>query len=140
MKISDELDLIAKRNNGILRPKDVVEYARNAKTALHSKFTWDDTKAAEEYRLWQAREVIRVTVIELPGNSDPIRAFVSLTDDRQNDDGGYRYLVDILADPTRRNQLLREAMEDFRRWKNKYDRLAELEPIFKAAKKVRKAS
>ena len=48
---------IADAHGGKLRPKDVVEFARNPATALHECFEWDDKKAAVQGRLWeQARE------------------------------------------------------------------------------------
>jgi hypothetical protein len=36
-------------------PKNIVNLARNRKTELHKCFDWDDTKAAEKWRLNQAR-------------------------------------------------------------------------------------
>jgi hypothetical protein len=47
----EELAKLKKR--GKLSPSDVVEFARDEKTALHSCFEWDDSVAAREYRLHQ---------------------------------------------------------------------------------------
>lgn len=137
-KIVEELNAIARRHNGLLRPIDVVDFAREKTTALHSRFEWDDTKAAEEYRLWQARELIHVAVTVIPGTKEKIQAFVSLNSDRQKDGGGYRYLVDVMSDPNQRARLLQEAFEEFKRWENKYRQLQELKVIFQAGDKVLK--
>lgn len=48
--------------HGGLRPSVVVEAAKPAASPLHKEFEWDDTRAGREYRLEQARKLIRVTV------------------------------------------------------------------------------
>jgi len=55
--IKEELEAIAA--GGVLYPADVVEAARNPNSAMHSQFEWDDSEAAEAYRLQQARALIR---------------------------------------------------------------------------------
>ena len=92
--VRQELLEICRENRGVLRPEDVVEQARSPKSVLHGLFQWDDSEAAREYRLWQARELIRVSVVMLPeAGGEPTRAFVSLMDDRTKEAGGYRCLV-----------------------------------------------
>lgn len=58
-------------HDGRLMPADVVKAARDEDSPLHSSFEWDDTEAAQKYRLHQARALIRtvklmVTVREVP--------------------------------------------------------------------------
>ena len=51
-QIREELDRIKKSNEeGLLKAEEVVEFARNPTTALHDRFTWDDSAAARQYRL-----------------------------------------------------------------------------------------
>jgi len=130
MSYLNELELIRNKNGGILRPEDVVEFAEDPKTALHKKFTWDNDKAAHEYRLWQARELIRVSVNILPQNNKPFRAYVSLVDDRKNPGGGYRALVDVMVDGELREKLLEQAIKDMRGFQKKYKALKELASVF----------
>jgi hypothetical protein len=59
MSIIIELEKIRINNDGKLKPVDVVKNAKNPQSPLHKYFVWDDTKAAHEYRLWQARELIK---------------------------------------------------------------------------------
>lgn len=47
------------RKSGRLTPELVVRDAEDARSPLHSQFEWDDSKAAEQYRLEQARDLIR---------------------------------------------------------------------------------
>lgn len=140
--IQRELDAIRKKNGGILQCAKVVEFARDPKTALHGRFEWDDTAAAQEYRLWQARELIRVYVTVLASETEPVRAFVSLVSDRVKVGGGYRGIVEVMSDEGLREELLAEALAEAARWKEKWKRLKELVPIFveieRATKKTRK--
>jgi hypothetical protein len=132
----NEMESIRVRHNGVLRPSDVVEYARDSGTALHDRFTWDDSEAADQYRLWQARELIAVVVTLIPGADTESRAYVSMLDDREKDGGGYRSLVSVLSETESRKRLVAEALAEFDRWKAKYEMLKELASIFAARHKV----
>lgn len=133
-----ELKRIAAENGGILQPALVVEAARPKASPLHSRFEWSDTKAAQEYRLLQARQLIRVTVDVLPGGSDTEeRIWVSLPADRVETGGGYRPLVTVLSDSELRKQLLAGALEEMEYFTQKYQRLEELAGVFAAIRKVK---
>jgi len=135
--IKIELEKIRKRNKGILRAEDVVSFAQNPDTALHSRFTWDDTEAARQYRIWQAREIIRVEVTILPHTQKSYSAYVSLKSDRKNEGGGYRSTIDVLSDEEYYTQLLDEAKEDLEYWREKYHVLQkELKAVFAEIDKV----
>lgn len=136
--IISELNRIASRNGGVLKPELVVEEARRPSSPLHSRFQWDDSVAAHEYRIFQARNLIRVVVHVLPnGNEETERVWVSLKQDQQNEGGGYRTLVSVLSDADLRQQLLEQAFEDLQYFEEKYSHLQELAEIFKAMKKIR---
>lgn len=51
----------------------VVEKARDKSTALHGCFEWDDSIAAEEYRLKQARDVMAALVVTVEAPDAPER-------------------------------------------------------------------
>ena len=55
-KIKAELLVIQKTSKDkMLHAANVVAWAkRNRKSALHREFEWNNTRAAEEFRLWQA--------------------------------------------------------------------------------------
>ena len=132
-----ELRGIAEKHGGVLKAEDVVSFAAKPDTALHSKFTWEDTEAARLWRLLEARNLIAVAVIVSPSTGKSYRAFVSMVDDRQEEGGGYRSLVSVLSNSQLRGRLLEQALADFERWKEKYQDLRELAPIFAARKNVR---
>lgn len=138
-EIIQELEKIANKNGGILQPEKVVEEARNSRSPLHSRFTWDDSKAASEYRLEQARRLIRVVVNVMPnGGTEPERIWVSLRQDQQEEGGGYRTLVSVLSDKQLRQQLLEEALSDMEYFEQKYSHLKELAEVFSAIKNMKK--
>lgn len=61
--VGSRIDSIKSRNNGRCTARDVLEDARKRRSPLHSCFEWDDAVAAEEYRLNQARLLLRSVVI-----------------------------------------------------------------------------
>ena len=131
------LEIIRMSHNGILRAVDVVEAAMSEDNPLHDRFEWDDTKAGYEYRIWQARQLIRYVVITVPKYKKPIIAYVSLKGDRHEEGGGYRAIVDVLSDKVQREILLREALQDLAVWQAKYEELTELVPIFRNIERYR---
>lgn len=146
MPIIEELMQIMDSHDGMLYPKDVVDFARDETTELHSKFEWDNTVAGENYRIWQARHLIRAEVTILPRNNDPITisAFVSMKQDRcqQPDNGrdiigGYRSMINVLQTPSLRKTLLEEAIAEHDLWEKKYQEVRELVEIFSAARTVK---
>ena len=136
--IQAELQQIQAANGGVLRPEAVVEFARDPATALHRRFTWDDNEAAHQYRLWQAREVIRVCVTILPQSDEPVRTYVSLTSDRIKEGGGYRTTESVLSIAEQRAELLDQALRELAAWQAKYRQIKELAAVFAEAEKVRR--
>lgn len=133
----DELEALREANDGLLRPVDVVEFAKqNPGSALHKRFEWDDGTAAQQYRLWQARVLIKVHVVVAKPTQQPITAYVSLDHDRKQAGGGYRSLQDVLSDNEQRAALLRQAMREAATWREKYKSLKELSDVFAAMDRV----
>lgn len=140
-----ELDYIRKRDGGIISPSAVVEFARQPSTHLHNRFDWNNSTAAEKYRLWQARQIIslELTVIEIPKQKGkkvidlhvkPLpetRAFISLSTERGTE-GGYMSIEDILENPNLRVQLLEDAKHELATFRKKYAVLNELAKVFQA--------
>ena len=106
-----ELKALAEKNDGVLHPEAVVGFARNPKTALHSAFEWNNTKAAEQYRIEQARRLIRVMVEVVPGDSKEttVNAFVALRSERY-EEAGYRYMPELMKTEAGREDVLATAL------------------------------
>lgn len=128
-----ELEAVAQEHGNVLRPEDVIEYARDPNTALHARFSWDNSHAAHQWRLHQARNLIRVSIKHIGREiQTPIRAFVSLKSDRTAEGGGYRSTVQVMSDSDRRDEMLRDALADLVAIRRKYSHLQELAQIFAA--------
>jgi hypothetical protein len=123
-------------HGGKLEPVAVVEAARDEASPLHEHFEWDDTAAAHQHRLLQARKLISVHVEILPGATEASPVFVSLREDRL--DGGYRTLISVMSDKDLRDKLLADAMADAEAFAVKYNSLRELADVFRSIRKARR--
>ena len=127
--------------DGVLRPEAVVQAAEPKTSVLHGFFEWDDSEAAELYRLHQARVLISIVVKSVPVNDEvrKVRVFVSLTPDRNEEGGGYRSVASVLSSAEMRKQLMEDALDELRVFEEKYRGLQELATVFLAIKAVRLA-
>ena len=127
----EELLTIKKDQGGILPPREVVIFAKNPETALHSWKGWkgwNESKAAEAFYLIQARHLIHttVTVQYIKGVSQQVQVFTSLIGDRYRAGGGYREVVEVLSDSSLKNQFLETAVFELKGFQKKYERISEL--------------
>lgn len=129
MGITEELLQIQRRNKGILKADDVVEFARDPNTELHRQFDWEDTEAAHKWRLHQARNVIRINVSLLPTVQRKFRTFVSLDADRNNG-GGYRSTVKVMSDGAMRDALIEQALKELESFRKRYESFTEFAGLF----------
>lgn len=78
-----ELEKIRTKNGGKLITKEVVNEARATNSPLHPVFEWDNEKASEEYRLIQARKLIRsIHIIQETGKKE--NKYVHIKMDKEN--------------------------------------------------------
>lgn len=121
-KVADEISEIGEE----VTPAEILEKARNPKTELHKCFEWDDTKAAEKYRLHQARLIVCNLVIKEENKGEeyaPIRVF------HKTGQSGYKPISLIMKNQSEYEALLARAMQELRSFKAKYHSLSELEEI-----------
>ena len=55
---------------GAITPENIVDAARPKSAILHPAFEWDDNRAAEQYRLQQARNVINNVEVKIISDSE----------------------------------------------------------------------
>jgi hypothetical protein len=136
MTVSEELETICASHGGILLPLHVVNYAKtHPKSELHEKFTWDNSVAAEQWRLHEARMIIRAEVTVLPGMQEETRAWVNLVKGR-HDSGGYVQTIEVLSNAELLETLLEEAQTELDQWIAKYGHIIELAEVVSAIKTV----
>src|SRR5262245_41569773 len=64
-----------------VNPNDVLKDANDRSSPYHTYFQWNDTKAAHEHRLWQARQLlgrIKILYHDKLGNEVSVREYVRL--------------------------------------------------------------
>ena len=121
---------------GRLSPKQVVEWARShPNSVLYKRFEWDNSKAAAQYRLWQARELITSVEVIYP-DGEKRQIYVSPIQSRKN--GGYEILADVLNDKGKRKSFLTQALDELERVCTRYNELIELAGVREAIQLVKK--
>lgn len=131
------LETISKANGGVIQPPDVVNAAKPKSSPIHNAFEWNDSIAAEQFRLQQARALINsISVVVKIGNADtvPTRAFVNMRHTEQGQ--GYVTIKDGLTKPEYRDQVLAEALTEIKSWQARYKQLSELSRIFEAIEEI----
>jgi hypothetical protein len=138
-----ELERIRIDRGGFYQPQDIVDESRPDEAPLHPVFEWDDSIAAEAYRVDQARYIIRGIVVQtMNGPDEPhIRPIVSIVKD---DDEGrrahfYTATFSALEEPDLREQILANALRDAQAFCNKYSNLEELSHVFYAVEQFKEA-
>lgn len=71
-----ELERIRESNDGKLHTDAVVKAAKTKTSPLHDAFTWDNGKAADQFRLSEARYLLREIVVIQEQDEVPVAAFV----------------------------------------------------------------
>ncbi len=111
--------------------------ATKKRSALHSCFEWNDTIAAQNYRLDQARYILRqIEVIIEREDKEPlrIRAFHCVEDEEQ----GRRYvtITQARSESDMWEQVIIRAMKEIQQWKETYRDIKEFEAVFEAIAKL----
>jgi hypothetical protein len=102
-----------------LTPKGVLESARKKSSPLHKYFEWEDSKAAEKYRLEQAYRLISMTkfLVVLEGAKgkkptfSPVRKFVSTHHGEP-----FRMRKDALSETEARAAIVARKLGELRSW------------------------
>ena len=114
-------------------PEDVLEQARNNENSeLHKCFEWNDSIAAEKYRLTQARQIIQLLVIKPEKKEEPQVRVFQITTETNN----YQPVRLFLEQPDEYKALLQRAKNELSAFKTRYKTLSELETVFNEIDKV----
>jgi hypothetical protein len=111
---------LRERAGGEIRPQDVVEAARPPTSIIHAMFTWDDQKAAIEFRLHEAKKIITAIVkVRRPPDRPPVVVHCYVGVGRPKTGSRYVLLEDALADRELRAQLFHEILYTIRGWRRR---------------------
>lgn len=111
-------------------PEQIVEKARDETAELHKCFEWDDTKAAQRWRLHEARVltsnlIVKESDVTTEEPRTPIRFLV-----KTDSSSGYKPIERVHRNVDEYQMLLNQAYSELRAFQRKYSRLSELDDIF----------
>jgi hypothetical protein len=134
--VGSRLEELRKKFKGELTPKDVVDDARSKRSPLHSFFEWNDSGAAEAFRLTQARGLIRSVVAIYTHTDKPatrLRAFVHIPEPGAPH---YRELSDAMSKTATRTLILQRAWRELTAWRQRYQDLKDFSDLFKKIEEI----
>jgi len=111
------------RDDGVLHTKRVLQWAReNTSSALHKALEWDDSKAAEEYRLHQMRDIIgSIRHREVSGGDVVVhRSYYSIGG------GVYPTAEQVREHDDYQQQVLAAAVRSLEGWRSRYEEILTL--------------
>jgi len=119
------------------RPETIVKAAANKRCVAHPLFEWRADRAAQEYRLLQARLLHACLEIDVViyRRDKPETLSVAATV-RTSRSGDYDAVEVAMSDSDKRDFVLAQAMAQLQHFKRRYARLSELAVVFAAIEKV----
>ena len=126
------MEKIEKRD-GVLTKESFLEESRPVDSPTHKLFEWDDTVAAEKFRLEQSRMAIQDIVVTIvKTDNEPIKrhAFVNVVAGKHNK-AEYSNVEVAMSDETKRKAVLQNALNELKTFEQKYSDYKELEGVFR---------
>ncbi|OJY66447.1 hypothetical protein [Rhizobium sp. 60-20] len=134
--VGEHLEMLRKQFKGELTPEDVLEDAKHDNSPLHSFFEWSDTEAARQYRLQQARGLIRAVVAVYVQPDKPAvrqKAYVHIAEPSAPH---YREASHAMSQTKTREMVLKTALAELHAWKKKYRDLQEFAALISIIDKI----
>ena len=111
--VGNEIGKLINRNKGMLTAQELVTAATPPTSKLHDCFEWDNKEAAKQYRLEQARRLIRAVIVYEGPTEDKeeihYRAFPNIEADEGN---YYTTMARVTRTPKLRKQLGDQILRD----------------------------
>ena len=136
--------------DGKVTSQSFLEYSRPEESETHSMFEWDDTIAAEKYRLRQAGAIINQLEVKLEFENSPaheaeikvvpIKAFMNVSAKAPTEAGVFINAVTVQQKDEYRNTVLQNALSELRAFQRKYANFSEFSKVFDAIKEIVNAS
>lgn len=141
--IAHELKAIYEKEK-LLTAENVLNHAKDENNPLHDLFTWDDSKAAHEYRLWEARSLIKSVKVTIKTGVEEVtvRKYVNLRTDETNNanpwghNSEYKEVKEVLNDEQRREIMYQQALNELNSFRKKYHNFQIFENIIKEIDKI----
>lgn len=134
--VGKEVEKLEKKY-GEVTARNFVDAARPEKSPLHKLLEWDNTKAAEAWRIQQAGTIICCLSIQRENTPEPVtvRAYMNVADGADNPTrrtGSFINTQDAFSDKEKRSMILKVAVRELKELQQKYSNLQELAAVFEA--------
>lgn len=131
---------IKERRKGITAELLEIE-AKRKKSPLHNCFEWDDTKAGREYRIIQAREILRRLVVEIEPEEEEeesryVRAFIAPTSVEEVGNTSYVTIEEVCNNKELEEAYIRQLRRDLNIIKNKIKAFRIFSEVVNAIEKI----
>lgn len=130
--------LDAKYGGAVIPAEVFVSDASSPDSPLHKHLEWDGRKAAREYRLQQARNVmnsILIVVSDAGGGETRTRAYHKV---RYGDAEGYIRQQEVWSDAILQKQVIDRALNELIGWETRYAQYEEFAQVHSAIRRHRK--
>ena len=136
--VGETLERIESRDGTITR-EAFLEESRPVDSPTHSCFEWDDSVAAEKYRLNQSSAIIRDIKVTISSeDTEPIvsTAFVNIMSNPTAQEAQYQTMAVAVSNLDTRQVILQNALDDLNKLRIKYRDLVELSRVFDEDQKL----
>lgn len=137
------------QRDGAVTSRAFLEYSRPEESETHDMFEWDDSIAAEKYRLAQSGRIINQLQVEVVyvGDRTPrkidvevtrteaprkVSAFVNVTPRSTRGSAVFNNIQDAMSDENKSKQVLMNALADLKAFEEKYSTYKELYEVINA--------
>lgn len=108
-----------------LTSQTLLEESRPTKAKLHKEFTWDNSKAAESWRLKEAGDILSVVQVTYEaGPEEPQRGFV--IEERTEEGNTYAPVHEVLQRQSSRDRLILDLLRDLQTFRRRFALVSEL--------------
>jgi hypothetical protein len=100
-------------------PEAFINASKKRTAPTHALFEWDDSKAAAEFRLVQARVIVsslQVEIVSIKGKTERVRAYIGMSDRG-------RYVPTLEASPEELSEAEAACISEMRRFKERWKSL-----------------
>lgn len=134
--VGRHIEMLREKFKGELTPEDILDDAKHDNSPLHSFFEWDDTAAAHQHRLQQARGLIRAVVAIYVREDRPAvkhRAYVHIP---EGETSHYREASHAMSVKATREAVLKRALAELIGWQKRYHDLHEFADFFEQVEQL----
>lgn len=109
-------------------PQDIVELAKGKDTELHKCFDWNNKKAAEKWRVHQARMICCSLTVKVQSSTEkPSMSYRVIEHDRE--DMAYKPVVLTVRNEDEYQRLLSQAIGEMQAFQRRYQKIVELQEV-----------